>query len=160
MVDQIFIFGAKYLYKFIAAIALFWFLRQNNSKKKDILILAVFCLPLEMIISKFASSLYYNPRPFVVGNFTPLIHHLADNGFPSHHTLLVFIITGIVLTFNRAWGSVLLFLSLFVGFSRVYTGLHHPADIFAGILISLGSVWLVDQAGRYLQSFKLRREQN
>ena len=157
MFDAIFIFGAKYLIKFMQGFALIWFLLQNNLKKKDILIFSVFCLPLVIILAKFAGHLYYNPRPFVVGNFVPLIHHVANNGFPSHHTLLSFAIAGIVFVFSRGWGFAFLVLALWVGFSRIYVGVHHVIDVLASILISLGSVWLIYFFQKYLQNRKIRR---
>lgn len=157
MNNAIFIFGAKYLYLLIVAIVFIWFLFQTNLKKKDILIFASICFLLNIVLAKIASQLYYNPRPFVVGNFTPLIHHIADNGFPSHHALLVSVIAGIVFIFNRGVGLVLGILALYVGFSRVYVGVHHGIDILASILISASSVFLVYLLREFLRNRKMRR---
>jgi len=138
--NLIFIFGAKYLHLLIILIAAAWFLTQPKPRKKEILIIACICLPLVLIISRIASHLYSNPRPFVAGHFKPLIYHAADNGFPSRHALLVFFISTVVFIFSRRTGLVLWILALFVGFSRVYAGLHHPVDILGSALISIASV--------------------
>lgn len=141
--NLIFVFGAKYLYLFVVVIAFVWFLIQPKPRKKETLIIACICLPLVFVIFKIAGYLYYNPRPFVVGAFKPLIYHQADNGFPSHHELLVSAIAAIIFIFSRRIGFVLWILALLVGFSRVYAGVHHMVDIFGSILISIGSVALV-----------------
>ena len=85
--DTLIIFIAKYLVFVSAAIAVFYFLKQPRQKQKEILIFAVVLLPLSYIVAKIVSHFYFDPRPFVVGHFTPLLPHAADNGFPSDHTL-------------------------------------------------------------------------
>lgn len=140
--DNITIFGAEYLYLVVIIISFIWFLIQPKPKKKEILIIICICLPLIFIISREASRLYYSPQPFVSGHFKPLIPHQADNGFPSHHELLVSAISSIIFIFSRRTGFVLWILALFVGFSRVYAGVHQMIDITGSILISIISVTL------------------
>ena len=141
--DNITIFGAKYLYLIVMIIFFIWFLIQPRLKKKEILIIVCICLPLIFIISGIASRLYYSPQPFVSGHFKPLIYHKADNGFPSHHMLLVSALSSIIFIFSRRAGFALWILALFVGFSRVYAGVHQVIDITGSILISIISVTLV-----------------
>jgi len=140
---MIFIFGAKYLYLIVVFAVFAWFFRQPKPRRKEILMLIVICLPLAFIASEIAGRIYYNPRPFVSGNFAPLIAHQANNGFPSHHTLLVSALSAIIFLFNRRLGFVLWVFTLFIGFSRVYVGVHHMVDILGSILISLGVVNLI-----------------
>ena len=146
--NLIFVFGAKYLYLLVIVIAFAWFLLQPKPRKKEVLIIAGICLPLIFVIFKIAGYLYYNPRPFVLGYFKPLIYHNPDNGFPSHHELLVSAIAAVVFIFSRRTGLVLWILALLVGFSRVYVGVHHMIDIAGSILISIGSVTLVLKKGK------------
>lgn len=154
--NLIFIFGAEYLYLIVMIISFIWFLIQPRLKKKEILIIACICLPLIFIISEIASRLYYSPQPFVSGNFKPLIPHKADNGFPSHHMLLVCALALIVFIFSRRAGFALWALALFVGFSRVYAGVHQVIDITGSILISIISVTLVYLLVKYLKKRKLK----
>ncbi|MDP2928366.1 MAG: phosphatase PAP2 family protein [Candidatus Omnitrophota bacterium] len=154
--NLIFVVGAKYLYLLVIAIAFVWFLIQPKPMKKEIFIIACICLPLILVIFKIASYLYYNPRPLVIEHFKPLIYHNADNGFPSHHELLVSAISAIIFIFSRRTGFVLWILALFVGFSRVYAGVHHMIDIAGSILISIGSVVLVCRFREYLKNRKLK----
>ena len=80
-------FGAKYLIFIIALIAVVYFFSQPRAKQKEMAIFSVVTLPLIYLASLIAGWLYYNPRPFVVGHFTPLVPHKDSNGFPSDHTL-------------------------------------------------------------------------
>jgi len=154
--NLIFIFGAQYLYLIIIIISFIWFLIQPKSRQKEILIIACICLPLILIIFEIAGNLYYNPRPFVSGHFKPLIPHKADNGFPSHHMLLACVVPAIIFLFDRRTSLILLVLALFVGFSRVYAGVHHIIDIAGSLLISIISVSLGCFFMKYLKSRKLR----
>jgi len=152
--DLIFTFGAKYLHLLVIFIAVVWFLIQPKPRKKEILIIAFISLLLVLVIAKIASHLYYNPRPFVIEHFKPLIFHTADNGFPSHHALLVSVIAAIIFVFSRRAGFVLWILALFVGFSRVFAGLHHLIDIIGSMLISIISVTLIYFFVKYLKKLK------
>ena len=154
--DPVFIFGAKYLYLVSIIIFFIWLLAQPRPRQGEILIVITICLPLIFIVSGIASRLYYNPRPFVLGHFQPLIPHKANNGFPSHHALLVSAIAAITFIFSRRTGFVLWVLALFVGFSRVYAGVHHTIDIAASILITIVSVGLTSFFLKYLKSRKAR----
>lgn len=152
--DLIFIFGAKYLYLVVIIIAFVWLLIQPRPKQKEILILACICLPLIFVISLAAGNLYYDPRPFVTEGFKPLISHEANNGFPSHHVLLVSAISAVFFFFNRGIGILLWILALLVGFSRVYAGVHHIVDVIGSILISIIPVAIVYFGMRYLKNRK------
>ncbi|MCX6762335.1 MAG: phosphatase PAP2 family protein [Candidatus Moranbacteria bacterium] len=136
------IFIAKYLFFVSAAIAIIFFLKQLRQKQKEMLIFAVILLPLSYVIAKIVSRFYFDPRPFVQGNFAPLIGHAADNGFPSDHTLLAAAIAFAIFHFNKKLGLFLFFLAVLVGVARVLAGVHHAADI-AGSLIIVGLVYLL-----------------
>ncbi len=137
MLETLIIFGAKYLYIVVVAIAIIYILHEPREKQKRILLLAIISLPIAYIIAKIGSWLYFDPRPFVVGNFTPLIPHVADNGFPSDHTLLTSGLASVIYVSNKKIGVLLWILALIVGISRVSAGIHHPVDILGSIIISV-----------------------
>lgn len=140
--NTLIIFCAKYLVYVAIAIAIFFLLKQSRQKQKEILIFAVILLPLSYAIAKIAGYFYFNPRPFVVGNFTPLFPHAPDNGFPSDHTLLAAVIALTTFHFSRKTGLLLFVLSLIIGFARVLAGVHHVFDIVGSIAIA-SAVYLV-----------------
>jgi len=135
--NTLFIFGAKYLFVFSIIIGAIYFFRAPRETKREILILAVFTLPLTFLLGVLANHLYINPRPFVVQNFTPLISHAMDNGFPSDHVLLLSAIAIIFSFFNRKTAIWLWIIALLVGISRIYVGVHHTIDILGSIGIAL-----------------------
>jgi len=154
MTNLIIIFGAKYLVFVILILATIYFFKQDNFNKKKIFIFSLISLPLIFIIAKIASHFYFNPRPFVVGNFTPLIPHAPDNGFPSDHTLLSSAVAMIIFYFNKKIGLLLLFLAILVGASRVLANIHHPLDIIGSLLIPILSTLLVNYfVVRYIKLF-------
>ena len=143
ILNPIIIFSAKYLYLVIFIFAFIWFLNQSRSTQNESLLLICICLPLVFIASYIAGRLYYDPRPFVLEHFKPLIYHKPDNGFPSHHTLLAALTSAIIFIFNKRTGFLLWVLTFFIGFSRVYCGVHHLIDIAAGVLIPVILVTLI-----------------
>ena len=137
MLDTFFILTAKYLFLVPVLCSGVYFLLQPRASQKKILMFAVPSLALTYLLALLASHLYYDPRPFVLGNFTPLIPHAPDNGFPSDHALLVSAIAIIGSYLNRKLGAALWVFGLLVAIARVYVGVHHPIDVTASICISI-----------------------
>ncbi|MDD5396570.1 MAG: phosphatase PAP2 family protein [Candidatus Moranbacteria bacterium] len=135
--ENIIIFGAKYLiYVLLLAAAVVVF-KMDKENKKKFLVFAVITLPVAYVLAKISSLVYYDPRPFVVGNFSPLIFHVADNGFPSDHTLLSATVAATVCFFNKKAGVALFVLAALVGGARVLAGVHHVADIVGSMVIAI-----------------------
>lgn len=129
------IFVASYLYLFVLLIAAIFFFTRPKRVMKSMAICGIIIAPLAFVISRIASFLYYDPRPFVVGHFIPLIAHAADNGFPSDHVLFTGAIAMTVWFYNRTLSIMLWALALLIGWARVYTGVHHWTDIVGSIII-------------------------
>ncbi len=135
MLDSLSIIGANYLWFLIIGIAVAYFLIQPRSEQKRMLIFATLMLPLVYVVSLLDGALYNDPRPFVVGDFVPLIPHKANNGFPSDHVLWSAAMSAIIFPGNRYLSLILWVLTILVGASRVYVGVHHPIDIVGSILM-------------------------
>ncbi|MBA3733176.1 phosphatase PAP2 family protein [Patescibacteria group bacterium] len=141
MLNSLFIFGAKYLFVLSFVLSGIFFLRQDWTTKKRIIYFAIPSLVLIFLLSIIANHLYFNPRPFVVGNYTPLIPHANDNGFPSDHVLLVSSVAAIFYYFNRKLSFILWFIASVVAISRVYVGVHHFLDVFTSMFLSFVGVY-------------------
>lgn len=142
-VDYIFILIAKYLFVLAGIIALIWFWKIPREQKKEVVIFGIIALPAIYIISKIGARLYFDPRPFVVGHFTPLISHAPDNGFPSDHVLLTSAIASIIFPFSKRVSAYIWVIVVLVGISRVYIGIHHFADVAGSFVIATAVGFLV-----------------
>lgn len=130
------IFGAKYLIVAAPLLVIAYFV-MAKTKRADLVRFAVAFLPLAAVLVLMAGVLWYNPRPFVVGNFVPLVSHAADNGFPSDHTILSAACAALLWPFSRRWSLVGWLIAILVGASRVAAGVHHSIDIVGSLMIAV-----------------------
>ncbi len=140
--DSFFIFAAEYLYLVSVGILGVYFLLQPRRTWRR---LALFAIPaglLALLFGTIANHLYFDPRPFVVGHFTPLVPHAPDNGFPSDHTLLVSTVAMIGTFWNRRLGIALWLLAALVAYARVYVGVHHTIDVLASVFLATAGVFV------------------
>lgn len=146
--DTIIILCAKYLiWAVVAGGALFWLISKD---KLRLGIEALLAMTLAYALAKLGAHFWYDPRPFVAGNFTPLIPHAADNGFPSDHMLLGAAIASIIYARDRMWGLALWIVALIVGLARVFAGVHHVADLAGSILAAVLAVLVVRFVARLI----------
>ncbi|MDE2172344.1 MAG: undecaprenyl-diphosphatase [Patescibacteria group bacterium] len=143
MEDAFFIFCAQYLFVLPIVILGIYFFMQPRENWKRMAAFAVSAALLAYLIGVVGGLLYYDPRPFVVDHFTPLIPHASDNGFPSDHALLVSAVAMIGTMWNRRLGSWLWVLAALVAIARVYVGVHHTTDVAGSFVISVVAVSLV-----------------
>jgi undecaprenyl-diphosphatase len=109
------------------------------------------------VLSILLKNLFGRPRPSLV----PHLSHVSSSSFPSGHSLLaavVYLTLGSLLAAvmpNRKLQiyvlSVAVMLTLFVGASRVYLGVHYPTDVLAGWLAGLVWALLCWLVARWLQ---------
>ncbi|MEO6760986.1 MAG: phosphatase PAP2 family protein [Candidatus Saccharimonadales bacterium] len=144
---EIIILVAKYLIVVSALIALLvWIRLEDWPERWRFAIKAVLGAILALLLAKLASHLFYDPRPFVAGHFTPYFYHAADNGFVSDHTLLASFLAFTVWRYKRWAGVVLFVLAIAIGLARVVAGVHHLADIGGAMVCALIGVvlaWLI-----------------
>ncbi len=154
--NTFFILSAKYLFVLPLLILSIYFLSRSWSTQKKILIFAGSSLFFIYLVAQVAGYLYFDPRPFVLGHFIPLIQHAPDNGFPSDHALLVFALASIGAFLNLWLGIVLFAIALIVATARVYVGLHHVIDVIGSALISVVITSVVHLFLTYIQPKKVR----
>ena len=105
---------------------------------------------MALLANAVLGRLWYHPRPFVdhPKQTLLLVHHGADNSFPSDHTAVAFAAAVAVLVFHRRLGALLALLAAGVGLDRILVGVHYPIDVVAGALAGTAAALLVTTAGR------------
>lgn len=117
------------------------------------------------LLSVLLKDLFQRPRPEIV----PHVVYAANSSFPSGHSMMsavTYLTLGALLARSQErkrlkayFLLVGVFLSIIVGVSRVYMGVHWPTDVLAGWMA--GSVWaaLCWLTARWLQNRRtLERE--
>ena len=110
-----------------------------------------------LLLCRLLKDLFVRRRPTAVAPLT----HFDPESFPSGHSMgsaIVYLTLGGII--SRQFGgwvtkayflSVALIITLLVGLSRLYLGVHYPSDVLAGW--AAGSLWssACTQAARWLQ---------
>jgi len=76
-------------------------------------------------------------RPFVQMGVEPLISQASTSSFPSGHMAFLIPISLVTLSINKRAGKWFMALTLLVGVSRVFLGVHWISDILGGIAIGI-----------------------
>lgn len=145
--------GVFVLVLFSAAVTVFLLL---DGKRHAALFLAVAALS-GIALSFSLKGVFRRPRPDVV----PHLSHVATSSFPSGHAMMsaiIYLTLGALLAavLETVWQRVYVLglavlLTVLVGISRVYMGVHYPTDVLAGWAAGLTWALLCWLAARWLQ---------
>lgn len=131
-------FTAQYLIYIVFLLAFIFTLQKlPSSKYRRFILLCITSLVFAVILDKLASSLFYNPRPFLVDGTVPLFPHSPGNGFPSNHTVIAVLIAGLIWTLDKRRGLILGAMAAAIGLARVQANVHHLIDIVCGAAIAI-----------------------
>lgn len=157
LLDRIMAFTAQYaleIYFVLFVLAWFTLPKPEVGKRHALLIMGlsgVFALLVNLVLS----HIWFRPRPFAVlshGTFTQLIPHPADASFPSDHVSGSFGFAAASYKKSALWVQTsFTFLAILVGIARIYSGVHWPTDVLAGLVIGIISSRLMWHAGAKLQ---------
>jgi undecaprenyl-diphosphatase len=136
MIDTLIIVTAQYAIALVPVGIVAVFLLLNVPERKRFLLHLVIGGLLGVLLLKLASTLYYDPRPFMNSGILPLFKHAADNGFPSDHTTMSALIAFVVLAFSRKIGAAMIVLACLIGAARVFAHVHSWIDIIGGLAVA------------------------
>ena len=154
-VDKIMVDLSKYGREavWIGVTALLFVFGRKDGRKAALLLTISFLIliPLGTVLK----SEIDRQRPVTISSDDLLIQNETDPSFPSGHATIVSAGAAILLLrFNRGKqiiGSIILAIeAVLVAYSRIYTGVHYPMDVFGGILLGTGVAFAVVASSRYM----------
>lgn len=136
------IFCAKFILYFIPLHLLFlWFFGGQFERRTAVTVVASILLAL--FIGYVISLGFYRDRPFVAGVVEALMYHSADASFPSDHaTIFGAYFTTLYLLRYKMAAKIAFVLMLLVCWGRLFTGMHYPTDIIAGLIVGALSAFV------------------
>ncbi len=143
LLDCVALFFAEYIQYVIGLWFLVLVLRSRNRfENRDMVVMAtISALSARYIVKSVILLFIAEPRPFIYLHFAPLVSAAKGEdlqSFPSGHALFFFALTMTTYHFNKKLGTSLFVMSIIMGFSRVYVGVHWPFDIVVGALLGIG----------------------
>ncbi|XJZ25775.1 undecaprenyl-diphosphatase [Bacillota bacterium Lsc_1132] len=128
-------------YLFFLVVIVYWFLRTKSNRRMVVEGLAAASVALG--INGIIGLVIYRDRPFVHHHVIQLIQHAANASFPSDHAAGAFVIATSIWIWRKRDGWIWLLLAAAISLSRVWTGVHYPSDVIAGMLIGIVVAFLV-----------------
>ena len=144
------------------------YLLVRNYRKQTWLILIAVALTIllaDQITSSIMKPFFERLRPshepslaeqvFIVNKYKG-----GKFGFASSHAANTFGIATLMWLFlanYRPWISLLFIWALFVGYTRIYLGVHYPGDILAGFLVGFVCAWASYFLAMYFAKFREKR---
>lgn len=145
LLDYLMIFGAEYLI-YLMWFLIFIFAIRGTTRERKSLFLFLISFPVLILIIKFIHLFLFEQRPYVTNQILPLISYkAADASFPSRHASSSFAMAFAFLYYKSKWASLFLLLALWIGFARIYVGVHYPLDILGGFAVGVISVIFAKQ---------------
>jgi undecaprenyl-diphosphatase len=145
------VFNAWAIIVLVTVAGLIWFFGRPDGpvRSKLAAVSAAAAGALALLINLALGQLWFHDRPFVdrPRQTLLLVHHSADNSFPSDHASLAFAVAFAVLAFHRRLGTMLLVGATGIAVDRIFVGVHYPVDVLASLFVGLGSGVVVTSVG-------------
>jgi undecaprenyl-diphosphatase len=149
LIDLVAIFFAQYSGYLLVIIALTLIFSAKKFKDKifNLAFVSLILLLSRGIFNETIRFFYFRPRPFVRLGFSPLIAENPNAGaFPSGHATFFFALAfSLYYLGYRRWSLMFIIVSVLMGISRVFTGVHWPLDIVFGIIVAFISSYIVNK---------------
>ncbi|PID83667.1 hypothetical protein CSB11_00100 [Candidatus Campbellbacteria bacterium] len=142
--DSFFIFCSEYLFYLMIIFFVIYFLvkiySDGKAELKEFFIFFTSSILAYFVTLSIKHSLVAGRPPEELDSVNLLIKYSigdAYDTFPSGHTTIAFALFTSIALYNKALGFVFLIIASLIAFARVYTGVHYPFDVLAGMLIGM-----------------------
>ncbi|MFH1582227.1 MAG: phosphatase PAP2 family protein [bacterium] len=141
--DSLAIFFAEYLQYVLVFIFVILLIKNFDKYLPLILRIVAAGILARIIITEIIRLVWERPRPFIENNVNLILEHSPLASFPSGHASLFFAVSTVIYLYNKKAGILFFIASFLISISRVFAGIHWPADIIAGALVGIFSGWLI-----------------
>lgn len=154
--DKIFVFLAVYFPWVAGALALIFLLyhyRVFSSPSPlgalienwQVILFPIFTGVFAWVIAYLLKSMIHAARPMEILSYVSPLMVKDGYSFPSGHTTLFSALAFSIFFLNKKAGCVFILLTLLIGFSRIASGVHFPADILGGFLLGFAVSFLLNK---------------
>lgn len=151
-IDRLMVFGANELI-FLTFFLIFLLIIFGGAKEKKAFLFIIAGVIFAELLIKITHIFFFESRPFITFNFTPLISHVPDAAFPSEHTAITATLAFAYLFCKSKFSKLFLLFMLWVGFARIYVGVHYPLDILGGIITGFVAVYTIVLLNKKIKLF-------
>jgi len=140
VLDRSMEWAARYaVFAIVLLVVASWFIHATSGTDRRLAVYtSVASAAISLAVAVVIQRYYVHQRPFVLrGDVRQLLPHSADPSFPSEHASAAFAMAAGLGMYRRWLGLAALVLAALTAFSRVYVGIHYPADVAAGAAIGV-----------------------
>ncbi|XEQ93905.1 Undecaprenyl-diphosphatase BcrC [Sporomusa carbonis] len=147
--DRLMILISKYgPLLFCAYLVFLWFSgasEEESEQNRRRALYAAFSALLAMGITESIGAMWHRNRPYYDWPVQRLLPMSPSASFPSGHATGGFAIAGSVILGQRSGSVLMTVFAVLMALSRVYTGVHYPSDVIAGMAVGILSSYLVER---------------
>ena len=145
---------------FLPFLVLPWFFAVYNDKKnrwKLALLIPIVIILVDQT-GLLIKKMVLRPRPFMIMDLDMINHLVNPSGnnlsFPSNHAANTAALATVFSSIYNRYYYIFWSLAITVMFSRIYIGVHYPADVLAGCFLGAGIGIIIIEIYKLLENIK------
>lgn len=132
--------------------------KEDRLKKYALFSLENFIITTTLTFT--AKRVINKPRPFKADPTLITLQHPNDGSLPSGHTSEAFATATTLAIIYPKWYVIVPAYTWagYVGYSRLYLGVHYPTDVIAGAILGAGSSWVNYKLNKWMHKDKSKHK--